>query len=124
MNGVTAALSTIAVLAGLLVIAATVVAFFRANYAKATIETLRDSNTALTARVAELEAEDVRKSTKIEHLESEAVALRSYVSGTEAVRELDRKIDLYQQGLSEHRRALVARLDEIAKAVAAKGTAA
>lgn len=121
MDGLTAALSTIGVLAGLLVIAAVVVAFFRANYAKATIDTLRDSNTALTSRVTELEAENSRQAVKLKHLEDEAEALRGYVSGTEAVRALEQKVDTYQIGLAEHRRALVERLDLIAAAVGAKG---
>jgi hypothetical protein len=121
MDGLTAALSTIGVLVGLLVVAATVVAFFRANYAKATIDTLRDSNTALTERVKELEAENGRQAVKIAHLEDEAVALRSYVSGTEAVARLEQKFDHYHGELTEHRGVVTERLDAIAAAVGAKG---
>ena len=106
MGGLTAALSTVGVLVGLLVIAATVVAFFRANYAKATIDTLRDSNTALTGRVAELEAENSRQAGKIRHLEEEAVSLRSYVSGTEAVARLE-------QQMADHHLEVVTRLDRL-----------
>lgn len=117
VTGLTAALSTIGVLVGLLVVAATVVAFFRANYAKATIETLRDSNTALTARVVELEAEDARKSTKLAHLEQEAADLRSYVSGTEAVARLE-------QQMADHHLAVLAQFEGLAALLRSKGTAA
>lgn len=116
MTGLVPALTVLGVLAGLLVAAASVVAFFRANLAKSTIDTLRDSNLALTARVVELEAEDARKTTKLAHLEQEAADLRSYVSGTEAVARLEVQ-------LAEHRTDVVARLDRIAAAVGAKGTA-
>ena len=72
MTNLSVGLSVLGVIAGLLVAAATVVAFFRTQYAKATIETLRDSNDALKARVDELEAQNARQATKLVHLEQEA----------------------------------------------------
>jgi cell division protein FtsB len=117
MTGLTAAFTILGVVAGLLVAAASVVAFFRANLAKSTIDTLRDSNAALTGRVAELEAENGRQATKLEHLEQEAADLRTYVSGTEAIARLE-------QQFADHRADMVGRLDGIAAAVGAKGTAA
>lgn len=106
----------VGVVGGLLVLlagAASVVAYFRASYARATIETLRDSNLALTGRVGELEASEDRLRIRCDALEREAVNLRSYVSGTEAVNALAAKIDSYQGELHEHRREVLARLDRL-----------
>ncbi len=111
MNNVSVAITTIAILVGLLVTAATVVAFYRSSYARATIETLRDSNEALTERVKELEAENQRQGQKLAHLEQEAADLRTYVSGTEAVRTLDLKID----------QTVMPKLDAIYRAIAKGG---
>lgn len=69
-----------AVLLGLLVVAAVAVAYFRASYAKATIETLKEDNEALRNRVETLEEEDRTKQTKIEHLRQENEALRDLVT--------------------------------------------
>ena len=114
MDNLSVGLSVLGVIAGLLVAAATVVAFFRTQYAKATIETLRDSNDALKARVDELEAENGRQATKLAHLEAEAADLRSYVSGTEAIARLE-------QQMADHHVAVMDELRLIARAVAARG---
>ena len=115
MNNLSVALSILGVIAGLLVAAATVVAFFRTQYAKATIETLRDSNDALKARVDELEAENGRQAVKLKHLEDEAADLRSYVSGTEAIARLE-------QQLADHHLEAMSTMARIERAIAARGT--
>lgn len=113
MTTLSTALSVLGVLCGLLVIAAAALALFRANYAKATIDTLRDSNTALTDRVKELEADNTRILAQNESQATELRYLRTYVSGTEAVKALERKVEEHQRDLVTHRRALVATLERI-----------
>lgn len=107
-------LTGLGVLAGLLVIAAAAVAYFRASYARATIETLRDSNNALTGRVTELEASEARLIVRCDAQEQELRNLRTYVSGTEAVHALELKVDAYHGELLDHRRELIGRLDRLA----------
>lgn len=75
-------------LLGLVLVVATVVAYFRASLAKATIETLKDSNSALTDRVAILEAEQERQKVRTESLERENATLREAVSGKADVAEI------------------------------------
>lgn len=81
----------VAALAGL----ASLVAMAKANFAKTTIATQKDSNEALKERVQILESEVVRLETqdslregRIRALETENATLRTYVSGTEAIKEL------------------------------------
>lgn len=113
LSGIGAVLAVLGALAGMLVIAASVVAYFKASYARATIETLRDSNTALTSRVAELEADNTRLKTEAAAQKQELANLRTYVSGTEAVHALEVKVDAYHKELREHRRDLIQRLDRL-----------
>jgi predicted RNase H-like nuclease (RuvC/YqgF family) len=113
MGSLGAILTILGGLAALLVIAAVAVAFYRASYARATIETLRESNNALTNRVSELEASEGRLKLRCDSLEREAVSLRGYVSGTEAVRELEKKVEAYHGELLAHRRELISRLDKL-----------
>lgn len=114
VSGWSALLGLLAALFGLLVIVAAAVAYFRASFARATIETLRDSNVALTARVSELEADNLRIKAENEAQKQELGALRTYVSGTEAVHALEGKVDGYQQELRTHRQELLDRLDRLA----------
>jgi len=93
---------------------AALVAYFKASYARATIETLRDSNTALTARVTELEASEARLITRCDAQDQELRNLRTYVSGTEAVHALESKVDAYHGELRNHRQELLSRLDQLA----------
>lgn len=113
MGTLSLALTVLGGLLGLVIAVASLVAYFKASYARATIETLRDSNNALTGRVAELEASEARLMIRCDALEREAVNLRGYVSGTEAVRALEAKVDAYHGELQEHRRELIGRLDRL-----------
>lgn len=65
--------------------AAAAVAYFRASYAKATIDTLRDSNAALTERVGLLELEVTTEKTKTEALREENRLLRTLVPAEETL---------------------------------------
>lgn len=67
---------------------ASVAAFFKANLSQKIIETLKESNAALTERVRILEDESTRDKAQIRALVAENAALQTYVSGTEAVKEL------------------------------------
>lgn len=81
----------VAALAGL----ASLVAIAKANFAKTTIVTLKENNSALSDRVELLEGENARREQenaqqrlRIAALEHENDTLKTYVSGTEAIREL------------------------------------
>lgn len=78
------------VLGGLTLVAvvASAVAVARATLAKTTIETLKQNNEALAARVDLLEEENERQATRLSALQSENTALQSYVSGTDAIKEV------------------------------------
>lgn len=67
---------------------AAALAYTRSQYAKATIEVLKESNGALTERVRLLEEDSEHCQTKLALLENENNNLRTYVSGAEAVQVL------------------------------------
>lgn len=67
---------------------ASVAAFFKANLSQKIIDTLKESNAALTERVRILEDQGNRDTARITALVAENVALQNYVSGTEAIQEL------------------------------------
>lgn len=83
-----AVLTAVAFVVVMIATGAAVVALFRANYAKATIDTLKESNVALTARVDELEGENQRKTIDITRLSSENDTLRGLVTGRAELIEL------------------------------------
>ena len=83
-----------------------VVTYFRASYAKATIETLKESNAALTERVDILESENERCSAELRGLKTENTNLRNYVSGTEAIGGL-------QSMITEQFRTITASIDDV-----------
>lgn len=96
-------------LGGLLVLlaaGAAVVAVLKANYAKATIEILKESNEALTHRVEELEAEDGRKTAAIRRIGDENTMLKEMVHGHAELKELGDR-------LSELERAEQGRYDDL-----------
>lgn len=72
----------------LVAVVASAVAVARATLAKTTIETLKQNNDALAARVDLLEEENARQATRLAALQSENTALQSYVSGTDAIKEV------------------------------------
>lgn len=72
----------------LVVIVGVAVAYFRATYVKATIETLKASNDAYSDRIDQLEADAVQCKTRLDASEHENASLRTYVSGTEAIKDL------------------------------------
>jgi septal ring factor EnvC (AmiA/AmiB activator) len=67
---------------------AVAVSYYRASYSRATIDTLKDSNAALTERVELLEDDMERCSSALVAMTSERDNLRSYVAGTEAINAL------------------------------------
>ena len=73
---------------GFVLVVATVVAYFRASLAKATIDTLKDSNAALTERVSILERETTAMRVQTEALTRENNVLREAVSGKADVAEI------------------------------------
>lgn len=81
-------------------VVASAVAVARATLAKTTIETLKENNDALSARVGLLEQENGRQAAQVVSLLAENASLQSYVSGADAVKELAKVI-----GDSERTRA-------------------
>lgn len=65
--------------------AAAAVAYFRASYAKATIETLEKNNSALTDRVTILERDLAAANVKVAAVEQENVLLRTLVPAEETL---------------------------------------
>lgn len=83
--------SVLSVILGVLTlvsVVASAVAVARATLAKTTIETLQQSNAALTERVGLLEADNTRQATRLAALQAENTALQTYVSGTDAIKDL------------------------------------
>ena len=70
-------LSALPVALLLVTVAATVVAYFRASLAKATIDTLKESNAALSEQVTILKAEQLATNARMESVERENELLRS-----------------------------------------------
>lgn len=83
-----AVLSAVLGVLTLVSVVASAVAVARATLAKTTIETLTQSNAALTERVGILEGENSRQTTRLAALLAENAALQTYVSGSEAIKEL------------------------------------
>lgn len=69
--------STVGIVLGIVLAVATVVAYFRASLAKATIDTLKESNAALTEQVAILKAEARTTETRLSAVERENESLRA-----------------------------------------------
>lgn len=65
--------------------AAAGVAYFRASYAKATIETLKENNSALTSRVDILESDLKAAKVKVTAVEQENKLLRTLVPAEETL---------------------------------------
>lgn len=65
--------------------AAAAVAYFRASYAKATIETLKENNDALTNRVTILESDLKAANVKVAAVEQENILLRTLVPAEETL---------------------------------------
>ena len=83
--------NTLGIVLGLLTLIALVassVAVARASLSKSTIEVLKGSNEALTERVALLEQDNTRQATQLAALKAENSALQTYVSGTDAIKNL------------------------------------
>lgn len=72
----------------LVAVVASAVAVSRANMSKTTIEEQDKLVKALTGRATFLEAEVERLNTRVDGLTAENAALQTYVSGTDAVKEL------------------------------------
>lgn len=81
--------------------AAAAVAYFRASYAKATIDTLRDSNQALAERVGLLELEVTAEKAKTEALREENRLLRTLVPAEETLGVI---LQTLQELASQHER--------------------
>lgn len=83
--------------------AAAGVAYFRASYAKATIETLKENNSALSDRVDILETENKGLQIKVEAVKQENMLLRTLVPAEETLG----TILLTLQELSEQHRDIL-----------------
>ena len=77
MGDVTGWLTTLGVVLGVVLAVATVVAYFRTALAKATIDTLKESNAALIEQVGILKAEAVVTEARLTAVERENETLRA-----------------------------------------------
>jgi hypothetical protein len=92
---VTAVGLTVSVLGGivlLLAAVAAVVAFLRANLAKTTIDTQRDTIVAFENRMAQLEADNNRLVTRVSAVEAENKMLRTIVTGVDELKQLRKEM--------------------------------
>lgn len=89
---------------GVVLAASTAVAYFRAGLAKATIETLRESNDALTARNGELDAVIMRLETRLSALERENEVLRSALGGKADVERVVEVVEHHHEEVMADRR--------------------
>jgi hypothetical protein len=64
------------------------IAVLRSSYMKATVDTLKESNAALTERNTQLDRATAECSARMDALERENANLRTYVSGTDAIKSL------------------------------------
>lgn len=95
---------------GIIALVAAAVAVFRANYMKATIDTLKESNAALSDRNDQLDRDIAECQKQLATLKAENHALQNYVSGTEAIHELGHQLK------EQHTEAMV-RWAEVAETV-------
>ncbi len=77
MGDVSGWLATLGVVLGVVLAVATVVAYFRTALAKATIDTLKESNAALTEQVAILKSEATSLEARLTVVERENETLRA-----------------------------------------------
>lgn len=77
------------------------VAFARAGLAKSTIETLQQSNAALSERVDLLEAENARDKADLLRLEAENEVLKGIVGASDAIERLGVTIAVQYETLHE-----------------------
>ena len=87
----------------LISVVASAVAVARASLAKSTIETLQQSNAALTERVDLLVEDNSRQSIRLAALERENEILRTLASGTESVERVGAQVaDADKKRAAEH----------------------
>lgn len=87
-------------------------AYFKAAYARGTIETLKDSNAALIEKVDILEGASVECTTRLQAVEAENATLRTVVSGSDAIHTLARQI-------ADQHAEVMARVTEVFETIAA-----
>lgn len=98
---------------------ASVAAFFKANLSQKIIETLKESNAALTERVTLLEGENTRDKAQIRSLLAENAALQTYVSGTEAVKELAQIVGSADKARADEHHDIIAAIQALPVVVTA-----
>lgn len=75
--------------------------YFRSSYSKATIDSLKENNQALTERVGLVEAEAERCTTRCTALEQENSTLRALVTGRSAIEALELTLrDVHHEAMS------------------------
>lgn len=91
MNTLGVWLAVLGSILGIVLVVATIVAYFRTSLAKATIDTLKESNGALQEQATILKGEFAGVKARVEALERENNTLRSALSGrADASKILDR----------------------------------
>lgn len=106
-------LGVIGSLFAVVLVVATVVAYFRASLAKATIDTLRDSNNALQERVTILESETEKMKVKTESLQRENGILREAVSGKADILQIVQLLENHHNTVMDRKAVLDRKVDDI-----------
>jgi uncharacterized protein (DUF3084 family) len=113
-------LQLLAIIAGLIVAAATVVAFFRANLARAQIEGLRgdrddliDRNERLTKTLAELKESNAVRDATISEQVHKIHILEKVVTGREQLNHLQKQLDAHDKRVDERHITLVKMMGEV-----------
>lgn len=89
----------------IVVLVAVIVAYFRVNLSQATIDTLKESNAALTTRNGELDAELLDLKPRVAALERENEVLRSALGGKADVERIAALIEHHHDEVMADRRA-------------------
>lgn len=89
---------------GIVALVGVIVAYFRVNLSQATIDTLKESNAALTARNGELDSELLDIKARVGALERENESLRSALDGKADVERIAVLVEHHHEDVMADRR--------------------
>lgn len=98
---------------GLIGLLAGLVAFARASYAKSTIDTLKESNAALTERVDMLESERTHYKGVADTKTAEVAVLERALSGRDDITRLESELQSHREVLLARLQSMDGRLDDL-----------
>lgn len=117
MNDASALLQLLVAIFGLVVIAAAVLAFFRASFAKQQIELLRGERDDANSKIARLQT-DLNEERKIrEALEKKVSVLERVVTGKEQLDHIQATLDSHDRKVDERHVALIRIIEDTRSSV-------